>query len=180
MIARALAQEPSLLLLDEPTAFLDVPSRVELMGLLRHLARVENLGILLSTHDLELALRTADTIWLVAPGGHFYCGSPEDIVMAGHLATAFESENIRFQPEERAFRLLGGTRGQAAVRGDGLAAILAGAVLHREGYEVVREGVVEVVVTIRGGSMWEIASGDQISHGKTFAELAQELRGSGK
>ena len=60
MIARALAQEPSLLVLDEPTAFLDVPSRVELMGLLRQLTRNSSIAVLMSTHDLELALRTAD------------------------------------------------------------------------------------------------------------------------
>ena len=69
MIARALAQEPVLLVLDEPTAFLDVPSRVELMGLLRQLTRERPLAVVVSTHDLELALRTADVIWLVMPGG---------------------------------------------------------------------------------------------------------------
>ena len=61
MVARALAQEPSLLVLDEPTAFLDVPSRVELMGLLRQLTRRGTIAALASTHDLELALRVADS-----------------------------------------------------------------------------------------------------------------------
>ena len=75
MIARALAQEPSILLLDEPTAFLDVPSRVELMGLLRRLAREEQLAIVVSTHDLELALRMADTIWLVSRGNKLEVGN---------------------------------------------------------------------------------------------------------
>jgi iron complex transport system ATP-binding protein len=69
MIARALAQEPALLVLDEPTAFLDVPSRVELMGLLRQLTRDGTLAVVVSTHELELALRTADVIWLLMPGG---------------------------------------------------------------------------------------------------------------
>ena len=67
MIARALAQEPVLLVLDEPTAFLDVPSRVELMGLLRQLTRDGSLAVVVSTHDLELALRTADVVWLSCP-----------------------------------------------------------------------------------------------------------------
>ena len=65
MIARALAQEPALLILDEPTAFLDLPRRVEIMQLLRRLAHESRRAILLSTHDLDLALRTADRIWLM-------------------------------------------------------------------------------------------------------------------
>ena len=98
MIARALAQEPSILLLDEPTAFLDVPSRVELLGLLRRLARQEQLAIVVSTHDLELALRMADTIWLVSPGNKVDTGTPEDVIFAGAWPKHFrrkQSDSIR-------------------------------------------------------------------------------------
>ena len=77
MVARALAQEPVLLVLDEPTAFLDVPSRVELMGLLRQLTRGGSLAVIVSTHDLELALRTADVVWLLLPGGEVVTGAPK-------------------------------------------------------------------------------------------------------
>ena len=69
MIARALAQEPALMLLDEPTAYLDLPRRVEIMRLLRQLARTTGRAFLLSTHDLDLALRSADRIWLMGGGG---------------------------------------------------------------------------------------------------------------
>ena len=121
MVARALAQEPVLLVLDEPTAFLDVPSRVELMGLLRRLTRGGSLAVIVSTHDLELALRTADVVWLLLPGGEVVTGAPEDVILSGGIATAFEGRQIRFHPEERGFRWLTGDRGTAAVRGDGLA-----------------------------------------------------------
>ena len=90
MVARALAQEPMLLVLDEPTAFLDVPSRVDLMGLLRRLTRTEALAVVVSTHDLELALRTADVVWLLMPGGEVITGAPEDVMLSGAIATAFE------------------------------------------------------------------------------------------
>ena len=83
MIARALAQEPVLLMLDEPTAFLDVPSRVELMALLRQLTRAGQLAVVIATHDLELALRTADVVWLMMPGGEIVTGAPEDVVLGG-------------------------------------------------------------------------------------------------
>lgn len=65
MIARALAQEPAILALDEPTAFLDVIGRVEILGLLRRLAAETQRAILCTVHDLELALRVADTVWLL-------------------------------------------------------------------------------------------------------------------
>ena len=138
MIARALAQEPVLLVLDEPTAFLDVPSRVELMGLLRQLTRERPLAVVVSTHDLELALRTADVVWLVMPGGELVTGAPEDVVLSGGIGQAFEGRQIRFHPEERSFRLLTGERRRrASVHGSGLRAALAAAVLEREGYAVV-------------------------------------------
>ena len=121
-------------MLDEPTAFLDVPSRVELMGLLRQLTRDDQLAVIASTHDLELALRTADTLWLLMPGGEVVTGAPEDVVLRGGIAQAFEGRHIRFHPEERTFRLLTRHRGTAVVAGAGLRAALARAVLEREGF----------------------------------------------
>ena len=180
MIARALAQEPSILLLDEPTAFLDVPSRVELMGLLRRLAREEQLAIVVSTHDLELALRMADTIWLVARGNKLNVGTPEDIILEGSVEEAFKAESIKFHPEERAFRLVTEARGCAVVHGDGISAILAAAVLEREGYEVVTDGRDAMRITIASGTTrWEVAIGGSHHKGDSFATLAELARSLG-
>ena len=103
MIARALAQEPAVLLLDEPTAFLDLPRRVEIMQLLRRLARDQQRAILLSTHDLDLALRTADRIWLLPGDGSLQAGAPEDLVLSGAFADAFRAEGVAFDPQTGAF-----------------------------------------------------------------------------
>jgi iron complex transport system ATP-binding protein len=177
MIARALAQEPLLLLLDEPTAFLDMPSRVELMGLLRRLAREERLAVVVSTHDLELALRTADTVWLVEPGGRFHVGSPEDVVLEGCVSDAFQGETIRFHPEELAFRLIGGGRGCAVVHGDGIHAVLARAVLEREGYQLDAARGSLLTVTIESDApQWQAAHGGRTGAGDTFAALAEFVR----
>ncbi|PMP84292.1 MAG: ABC transporter ATP-binding protein, partial [Roseiflexus castenholzii] len=96
MVARALAQEPLVMALDEPTAFLDLPRRVEMMRLLRRLAHEMNRAILLSTHDLDLALRTADTLWLLAPGGVIHVGAPEDLVLNGAFEATFANEGMTF------------------------------------------------------------------------------------
>lgn len=66
MIAKALAQDTPVILLDEPTAFLDYKSKVEVLGLLAHLAHETNKMVLLSTHDLEQAVHAADALWVVA------------------------------------------------------------------------------------------------------------------
>lgn len=62
MIAKALAQQTPVILLDEPTSFLDFPSKVEMLQLLHRLAKETNKVVFLSTHDLELALRIADRL----------------------------------------------------------------------------------------------------------------------
>lgn len=177
MIARALAQEPLLLLLDEPTAFLDVPSRVELMGLLRKLVRDECLAVVVSTHDLDLALRTGDTVWLIMPDGRLHSGAPEDLVAAGDVGRAFRGDSIHFRPEERTFRLLPGRRGPAAVYGAGLPAILISAVLEREDYAITLDGKHALTVAPNaGGTGWEVSLGGDVFRGDSFAALAECLR----
>lgn len=81
MIAKALAQETPIIFLDEPTAFLDYPSKVEILQLLHRLSREAGKTIFLSTHDLELALRVTDRIWLMAKGKSVQIGRPEDFVI---------------------------------------------------------------------------------------------------
>ncbi len=96
MIARALAQEPKVLILDEPTAFLDLPGRVEVMSLLSRLVRRPdtNCAVLLSTHDLDLALRTADRVWLLDRQGGLQTGPPNELLQTNVFETAFESEEL--------------------------------------------------------------------------------------
>lgn len=88
LIARALAQEPTVLVLDEPTAFLDLPGRVEITGLLVELAAAAELAVVVSTHDLDLVLTHADRAWVVADGTVAE-GAPETLIDDGTFAAAF-------------------------------------------------------------------------------------------
>lgn len=90
MIARALAQQTPLLLLDEPTAHLDLNNRVEIMNLLRTLSHETNRGILVATHELDLALQTADLIWLAGHERNILTGIPEDLVLNGAFDEIFK------------------------------------------------------------------------------------------
>ena len=98
MIAKALAQQTSVIYLDEPTAFLDFPSKVEMLQLLRNLAHEEQKTIFLSTHDVELSLQLADTIWLMEPNC-LHVGTPQQLALEGVLGTFIERESVTFDPQ---------------------------------------------------------------------------------
>ncbi len=106
MIAKALAQQTPVILLDEPTAFLDFPSKVELMLLLRRLCREMRKSVLLSTHDLDLALQVCDKVWLIDGDGTLHSGSPQELSRTGQLDQAFSSPHARFDPQSLRFSIV--------------------------------------------------------------------------
>jgi iron complex transport system ATP-binding protein len=115
MIGRALAQDTPIILLDEPTAHLDLNNRLEIMNLLRDLSRQTQKAILLATHDLDLALQTADEIWLTGNNRNILQGLPEDLVLNGAFDEIFQFKGfdlrtgkVRHQPyREISVQLLG-------------------------------------------------------------------------
>jgi len=96
MIAKVLVQECPLILLDEPTAFLDVVSRIEIMNLLHKIASSQNKTILLSTHDIEQALILSDKLWLLSKSKGLQCGVTEDIILSGAMDSLFNKKDISF------------------------------------------------------------------------------------
>ena len=96
MIAKVLAQQCPIIVLDEPTAFLDVTARIETMVLLRKLAKEQNKAIVLSTHDIDSAIQMADNLWLLSKGKQVRYGAPEDLIMDGTIGEFFSKENITF------------------------------------------------------------------------------------
>lgn len=105
MIAKALAQETPVIFLDEPTAFLDFPSKVELMQLLHRLSRTTGKTIFLSTHDLDMALQIADTIWLMDQSKGVFIGTPKELADKGTLQDFFVRKGITFDTESGLFRI---------------------------------------------------------------------------
>ena len=96
MIARALAQDGSVIVLDEPTAHLDLVNRLEIMSLLREISRSQGKAILVVTHDLDIALETADRFWILNCGIPLLSGTPEDLVLSGQIQVLFPSDRYRF------------------------------------------------------------------------------------
>ena len=98
MIAKALAQECPIVLLDEPTAFLDIVSRIEVMSLLHRIATEHHRAILLSTHDIEQALVLSDRLWLLSREKGLTSGVTEDLILSGCLNDLFPHSDIHFDP----------------------------------------------------------------------------------
>ena len=105
MIAKTLAQETPLIYLDEPTAFLDFPSKVEIMHLLLDLTRRRNKTIFLSTHDVELALQIADTLWLMDKKNGMTIGTPDELRLDGSIEDFFRCDGATFDRETGFFRI---------------------------------------------------------------------------
>ena len=103
MIAKALAQECPIVLLDEATAFLDIVSRIEIMTLLHEIATRHNRAILLSTHDIEQALVLSDRLWLLSREKGLTAGVTEDLILSGCLNDLFPHTEIHFDPLHGSF-----------------------------------------------------------------------------
>lgn len=96
MIARAVAQATPIILLDEPTSFLDVASRTDVLQLLHRLASESGKAILLSSHDVSLSLALSDRLWLLRNDGHITEGQTEDLILAGEMNHLFSNRNVAF------------------------------------------------------------------------------------
>ena len=104
MIAKALAQQTPIIFLDEPTAFLDYPSKVEMMRMLLRLAHGMQKTIFLSTHDVEMALQLSDRVWLMEEG-HITSGTPRQLAQDGHIAHFVCREGVQFDAQSLTIQL---------------------------------------------------------------------------
>lgn len=107
MIAKALAQQTPIIIMDEPTAFLDAASRIETMSLLRDLADDDNKAILLSTHDIAPAIDLSHRLWIVKADRTLIAGSPDELtVRPDGLPSLFDGRGVAFDPAARDFKAL--------------------------------------------------------------------------
>ena len=98
MIARALAQQTPIIVLDEPTAFLDVASRIEAMQLLHSLAHERGKAVLLSSHDVSQSLMLADDLWLITRERQVVAGATEDLLKTDVMNHLFATSRVTFNP----------------------------------------------------------------------------------
>ena len=98
LLARAICQEPEIIVLDEPTSFLDVKHKLELLAILRRMAKEKQITVIMSLHEIDLAEKIADKIICVRGDHRFYCGTPEEIFQEERIRELYEIDNGFFDP----------------------------------------------------------------------------------
>ncbi len=190
MLARALAQDTPILMLDEPTAHLDLPSRIRLMRLLHELVRTTQKAILLSTHELDLALQVADEVWLLQTGGQLHSGAPEDLVLNGTFEAAFAEEEVTFDKETGNFLIYAGHQKPIRLSGEGIALLWTRRALRRAGFDPTADDRPDVAnaspyvadtsphvrIEIREGqTLWILERASQSAEYHSIQELLQAI-----
>ena len=102
MITRSLSQNTEIITLDEPTAHLDILNKVEIFKLLKKLSAELHKTLLISTHEIQLAIQLADELWLMTDD-KIICGSPKELIDNGSISNLFESEHIKFDANSKQF-----------------------------------------------------------------------------
>lgn len=176
MIAKALAQECPIIILDEPTAFLDIVNRIEIMNLLYLIASQQNKTILLSTHDIELALTLADRLWLLARDKGLKCGMTEDIILSdsineyiGNATIAFDRQTGRFVSEHTIEK-------QVYLEGEAESYYWAKNFLSRKGYSLTNNPVSELSIKILSPTKILVIRNNQSETLSSFEELDYWLK----
>lgn len=175
LIARSLAQDTGLLVMDEPTAFLDLPSRYGIVSLLRSLTRDKGKCVIYSTHDLDTAINEADRIWLMTEEG-VSDGAPEDLMLKGTLASAFESPLLSFSVNDGTFSFVRSRRSTVTLEGRGKAARLTARALARCGYTTGPDA--RLIIKISDGSHgteWTVTDGRREDNYSSLYDLVANL-----
>ncbi len=171
LIARALAQDTPILLLDEPTAHLDLNNRLEIMNLLRNICRTTGKAVLMATHELDLALQTADLIWLATLSKTIKSALPEDLVLDGSFDEVFQFKGFDLRTgkvDHEAHRGI-----SVRLVGEGHAYLWTKNALERNGFEIAPSGKIEIIIDHDMDLRWTVSGGKKF---KTIYDLLKELK----
>lgn len=136
MIAMVLAQDAGIMVMDEPTAFLDISSRYEIIHLMQELTRKRRKTIVYSTHDLNTAINQADKIWFLSDD-RLIEGAPEDIMIEGSFKNLFDDSKVRFNENDASFSVVHEYKGSINLKGEGRKRFWTEKALLRAGYSVI-------------------------------------------
>jgi iron complex transport system ATP-binding protein len=154
MIARLIAQNTDIMLMDEPTAFLDVRNRYDVLHLLYKLTREEGKTIIFTTHDLDMAIRHSDKIWLILESGLIE-GAPEDLIINGHFDNLFESISVHFNHESGSYTFKNESRGAVYIEGPDKYRHWTEEALKRAGYTISADRILPEI-EISNSQKWTV------------------------
>jgi iron complex transport system ATP-binding protein len=176
MIARVIAQDAAIMIMDEPTAYLDAGSRFEILHLLNALAHEKGKTIIFSTHDLHAAVNQADRIWLIS-GNTLEEGAPEDLMSRGSFDNLFNASNGRFNPESGTFSFTSPLSGTVYVEGKMPEKIWIEKALRRLGFAVT-EVITDPFIRIETGDKekYKLISGSSTKNAESIYDLVNLLK----
>jgi iron complex transport system ATP-binding protein len=179
MIAFALAQDTRIIILDEPTAFLDLPNKFEMVRLLSHLAHTKGKTIIYSTHDLQGAIHEADTIWMMLCSG-FAAGAPEDLALSNSFQHLLADTQVVFDGELGLFRNRREPGKSVALEGQGSVRLWTARMLERIGFSTDNSELARYKVTcIAENSIhyWLLTENQNlVFKTSSLGELAKKMR----
>jgi len=180
MIARALAQDAGLMVMDEPTAFLDIRSKYEIIHLLISLTRSRGKTVIFSTHDFQVALDQADKIWLLLDN-ELIEGAPEDLLLKGSFDHLFDSSLVTFDPRDGSYMLQKTERGQIFIEGEGIIKQWTEKAMRRAGYRLSdKKMTLYVIVPTVKGKKWILFSDNSENEFESLYDLIGHLNIRGK
>jgi len=176
MIAMILAQDTNLMVMDEPTAFLDISSKFEILHLMHELTQNRNKTIVFSTHDLSAAINQADKIWLLKEQGILE-GAPEDLMLEGSFKALFDESKVRFNSSDGTFTIRSEAKGKVFVCGGEEKKYWTEKALIRAGYSVTeRESAIEVETPSQNNAKWKCRTPGNAQEFNTIYELISWIR----
>jgi len=173
MIARALAQDTDYILLDEPTSHLDLPSKIEIMTLLKDLSHHWNKSVLVSTHDINLALQSADKFWLIDISGNFYSGVNEDLIINGQLNKCFNLDEKTYNFSSGKINVTPQNLLKVALAGSGQAFNWTKHALERTGFQISKNS--EIKIEVLTEKKWILIGKKRNLQFASISDLLQEL-----
>lgn len=171
MIARILAQDTGIMVMDEPTAFLDVASKYEILHLMHLLSGSGNKTIIFSTHDLQMAISQADKIWLILEN-ELIEGAPEDLMLAGEFDHLFDSSTVIFNSGDGTFSFRSETRGAIYLEGESNKRYWTEKAINRAGFKVSKEKTFPfILLPSESNFLWKLFSENEVQEFKSLYEL---------
>jgi iron complex transport system ATP-binding protein len=175
MIARIMAQDTEIMVMDEPTAFLDIASKYEILHLMHRLSGNNGKTIIFSTHDLQMAINQADKIWLLLDD-KLIEGSPEDLMITGAFDHLFDSSTVFFNSEDGTFSFRNDTKGSIYIEGEGTTRHWTEKAVNRAGFSVSKEKSFPYLIIPTGSNKnWQLSTGAFIQEFNSVYDLITYL-----
>lgn len=178
MIARALAQDGEIMILDEPTAHLDLSNKIEILLLLKKLSQLTGKGIIIATHELDLAVKIADQIWLAQCNEPLVSGMPEELALAGVFQNIYNGRDFQIDQHSGQVQLKLDNQKKIQLYGDKSALYWTSNALQRNGFQVSQEDIDLKLEVKRGNNNleWKLFQNQNLQIFTSLSDLLSYLQ----